>query len=350
MNSLLLHLLGARAAEAAEGATFWMPPQASTIAADSDFVFYFIYWTCVVFFAIMMGAIGYFVLAYRQKSENDKVPLMKGSHTLEIGWSLIPAVFMAAMFWMGFEVWVDLAVPPADSMEVRVTGQKWAWTYSYKHDGKIVKVAGDDAECKKEIGDPTRDIECNAPLRVPAGKPVKLVMNSIDVLHSFYIPDFRVKKDVVPGRYTVLWFEAPEPGEHNVFCTEYCGDKHGYMYSKVIVMPPAEFDAWLSSEASNVVDGPRPGDKIFAQEGCTGCHSIDGTPGVGPSLKGLYGKQEELADGSTVLADDNYIRESILVPGAKVVKGYAPSMPPFQGRLSDDEVSNLIDYIKTLGE
>ena len=210
--------------------------------------------------------------------------------------------------------------------------------------------AGADAECMKKVTDPTRDIECNKPLRVPAGKPVKLVMNSIDVLHSFYVPAFRVKKDVVPGRYTVLWFEAPEPGEHNIFCTEYCGDKHGYMYSKVIVMPPAEFDAWIQKRADETVDGPRPGDQIFAQEGCTGCHTTDGSPSVGPSMKGLYGKTEKLADGSSVQVDDNYLRESILVPGAKVVEGFAPTMPPFQGRLSDEEVSNLIDYIKTLAE
>jgi cytochrome c oxidase subunit 2 len=350
MNSLLLPLWGSQAAEAAEGASFWMPPQASTIAADSDFVFYFIYWVCVICFVIMMGALGYFVLLYRQKTETDTVPLIKGSHALEIGWSIIPTIFMAVMFWYGFQLWIDLAVPPADSMEVRVTGQKWVWSYSYSHNGKVIKEAGVDAECMDRIKDPTRDIECNTPLRVPAGKPIKLVMNSIDVLHSFYVPDFRVKKDVVPGRYTVLWFEAPEPGEHNVFCTEYCGDRHGYMYSKVIVMPPDEFDAWLQMRWDETTEGPRTGEMVYQQEGCAGCHSIDGAPGVGPSFKGLYGRMEKLADGSSVMVDDNYLRESILVPGAKVVAGFAPSMPPFQGRLSDEEVANTIDYIKTLAD
>jgi cytochrome c oxidase subunit 2 len=159
-----------------------------------------------------------------------------------------------------------------------------------------------------------------------------------------------VKKDVVPGRYTVLWFEAPEPGEHNVFCTEYCGDRHGYMYSKVIVMPPDEFDAWLQMRWDETTEGPRTGEMVYQQEGCAGCHSIDGAPGVGPSFKGLYGRMEKLADGSSVMVDDNYLRESILVPGAKVVAGFAPSMPPFQGRLSDEEVANTIDYIKTLAD
>lgn len=349
-NSLLLHLLGARGAQAAEGATFWMPPQASTYAADTDFVFYFIYWVCVVFFIIMMAAVGYFVLAHRQKGPDDTVPDIKGSHALEIGWSVVPGVFMLAMFWYGFQVWIDQAVPPADAMEVRVTAQKWQWSYTYRHDGKSIQVGGPDAECMKRITDPTRDIECNAPLRVPAGKPVKLIMNSVDVLHSFFVPDFRTKKDVVPGRYTLAWFEAPEVGEHTIFCTEYCGDRHGYMYSKVIVMPPAEFDAWLQKEADATPVGTLPGDKLFAMKGCAGCHSIDGSKMVGPTLKGKFGTMETLEGGEQVKIDENYVRESILVPAAKIVAGYPASMPSFQGQLSDEEVGNLIDYIKTLSE
>lgn len=350
MNTLWLHLLGAGGAQAADGGSFWMPPQASTYAADTDFVFYFIYYTCVVFFVIMMAAVAYFVAAHRQKGPDDRVPDIKGSHALEIGWSVIPGVFMIAMFWFGFQVWIDQAVPPADAMEVRVTAQKWQWSYTYRHKGKSILVGGPDAECMKRVTDPTRDVECNQPLRVPAGKPVKLIMNSTDVLHSFYVPDFRTKKDVVPGRYTMVWFEAPEPGEHNIFCTEYCGDRHGYMYSKVIVMPEAEFNAWIDEEAANAVEGALPGDKLFAMKGCAGCHSIDGTKGVGPSLKGLYGKMENLEGGEQVKADENYIRESILVPAAKIVAGYPPAMPSFQGQLSDEEVGNLIDYIKTLSE
>jgi cytochrome c oxidase subunit 2 len=148
----------------------------------------------------------------------------------------------------------------------------------------------------------------------------------------------------------MVWFEAPEPGEHNIFCTEYCGDRHGYMYSKVIVMPEAEFNAWIDQEADNAVEGALPGDKLFAMKGCAGCHSIDGTKGVGPSLKGVYGKMENLEGGEQVKADENYLRESILVPAAKIVAGYPPAMPSFQGQLSDEEVGNLIDYIKTLSE
>jgi cytochrome c oxidase subunit 2 len=263
---------------------------------------------------------------------------------------VIPGIFMLAMFWYGFDIWIQQAVPPADSLEVRVTAQKWQWSYSYRHDGKTVTVGGPDAECMKRITDPTRDVECNAPLRVPAGRPVKLIMNSVDVLHSFYVPDFRVKKDVVPGRYSVVWFEAPEAGEHTIFCTEYCGDRHGYMYSKTIVMPPDEFEDWLQAEADATPVGTASGDKLFAMKGCAGCHSIDGSRLVGPSLKGLYGRDENLEGGMTVKADDNYIRESILVPAAKIVAGYPPTMPSFQGQLTDEEVSNLIDYIKTLSE
>ncbi len=351
MNSLLLHLLAAPSAQAAEGATFWLPPQASTYAGDTDFVFYFIYWTCVFFFIVMMGAVGYFVLSYRQKSEGEKVPDIKGSHALELGWATVPGVFLVAMFYLGFEGWVNQAVPPKDAYEIRVTAQKWNWSFTYLKDGKAVTKGGQDSECMKAVDSPRRDVECNEPLRIPAGKPVKLVMNSIDVLHSFYVPDFRIKKDVVPGRYTVVWFEAPEVGPHDIFCTEYCGDKHGYMYSRVEVLEPAKFDAWLKEEADKLGEGGLPPAKeFFAQKGCPACHSVDGANGVGPTLKGKYGTMEKLADGSEVKIDDEYLRESILNPTAKIVAGYPPAMPSFQGQLKEAEVNHLIDYIKTLAE
>jgi cytochrome c oxidase subunit II len=172
----------------------------------------------------------------------------------------------------------------------------------------------------------------------------------VDVLHSFYIPDFRTKKDAVPSRYTSLWFEAKWPGEFQVYCTEYCGDDHSRMTSKVVAMEPAAFREWVADKknASANLTPLEKGQQLFATQGCAGCHSIDGSALIGPSLKGKYGAQESLADGSSVLVDDNYVRESILEPNAKIVAGFAGQMPPYQGRLQDDEISALIDYIKTL--
>lgn len=356
--TMLLPLMTASAARA-EGGTFWMPKAASTYAQDVDDVFYFIYYTDAVFFAVLMAAMILMAVKYRRKAEGESTPVIKGNHTLELAWSVFPTFLLVAMFWLGFKGWMNMAVPPADAMEVRVIGQKWNWTYQYPAaniggvDYPSFEVAGADAACMERVADPTRDIECNAALVVPAGKPVKLVMNSRDVLHSFFVPDFRMKRDVIPGRYTQQWFEAPEVGEHNVFCTEYCGDRHGYMYSKVEVKSPADFEAWKLEQhkkaaASGLVSGAELGAQLFASKGCAGCHKIDGTKLVGPWLNGKFGAQEQLADGSTVTIDEGYLRESILVPGAKIVAGYPPSMPPYQGQLDDRQVEGLIEYIKSL--
>lgn len=247
--TMLLPLITAGAARA-EGGTFWMPKASSTYAAEVDDVFYFIYYTDAVFFVVLMAAMILMAIKYRRKAEGEVTPVIKGNHTLELAWSVLPTFLLVAMFWLGFKGWINMSVPPADSMEVRVIGQKWNWTYQYPAaniggvDYPSFEVAGADAACMERVADPSRDIECNAALVVPAGKPVKLVMNSRDVLHSFFVPDFRMKRDVIPGRYTQQWFEAPEVGEHNIFCTEYCGDRHGYMYSKVKVLAQADYDAW----------------------------------------------------------------------------------------------------------
>lgn len=350
----LLPTLWAGAARAADEGTFWMPPAASTFAKDVDFVFYYIYFIDVACFVVMMAAMIYFAIKYKQRGPNDTTPNIKGSHALEIGWSVLPGVLMVGMFWFGFQGWMDMAVPPADAMEVRVIGQKWNWTYQYSFGGKSFEVAGDDQACMDAGGEnPEKYNDCSAPLVVPAGQAVKLVMNSRDVLHSFYVPDFRVKKDVVPGRYTVAWFEAPEPGVHKVFCTEYCGDKHGYMYSRVQVLPQAEFDAWkdaqlAKAEAEGALTGAALGEKLYASKGCAGCHKINGERLVGPPLNGLFGREEQLEGGATAMVDEAYLRESILVPAAKIVAGYPPAMTPYQGLLSEAEVEGLVEYIKTL--
>ncbi|MCP4805423.1 MAG: cytochrome c oxidase subunit II [Proteobacteria bacterium] len=322
--SVLLALL--TAAHAAKGATFWMPPQASTLAPDLDWVFYFIYWVNVFFFVVLIGATALFTVQYRQRSAHDRTHPTKGSHSLEFIWAVIPTLLAIAMFVTGFKVYIDSSIPPADSMDVRVIAQKWSWYYEYPEHG---------------VGSET--------LIVPADTNVRLTMSSKDVLHSFFVPDFRVKKDVVPNRYTVLWFNAPEPGDHIIYCTEFCGDGHSVMQSEVEVIEPAAFDAWVASEKNKgPLVGAALGEDLFTKKACGSCHSTDGTPQIGPPLNGIYGKNETMEDGSTALVDDNYIRESLFAPGAKIVKGYAPVMTPFQGQLTDEEVNGLIDYIKSL--
>ena len=328
--SLLLPLLGVGEAAAGQGKTFWMPPQASTLAPDVDKVFYFIYWVDIAFFVLMMGAVIFFAIKYKQKKEGEKTSANKGSHSLELVWAVVPTILSVVMFVTGFRVYVESVIPPADSYDVRVVAQKWSWAFEY----------------------PSEGIEATE-LVVPADTNVRLTMNSKDVLHSFFVPDFRVKKDVVPGRYSVVWFNAPEPGEHHIFCTEYCGDGHSVMLNTVKVLPQDEYDAWLASqkavaEAEGDLTGVALGESLFAKKACVGCHAIDGTKLVGPPMNGLLGRTEELADGSTIVADDDYIRESILAPTTKVVAGYAPSMPPFEGQLSETEINALIDYIKSL--
>jgi len=272
------------------------------------------------------------------------------------------------MFVLGFKGYMKLTVPPADAMNVRVYAQKWQWTYEY----------------------PDLGIKNQSVLVVPQGTPVRLTMSSKDVLHSFYVPDFRIKKDVVPNRYSVVWFQVDEihegdtnrgnmpvavanakglsgdgvlgdadgdnytdglgPGEHQVFCTEYCGTDHSRMYSRVQVVTPEAFEAWAEEQAKppDCETAAECGEITYQQVGCAGCHSTDGTRLVGPTFKGVWGSEERLDDGSTVTVDDNYVRESIEIPGAKIVSGYAPQMPSYQGQLSEEEMGNIIEFIKSL--
>jgi cytochrome c oxidase subunit 2 len=207
----------------------------------------------------------------------------------------------------------------------------------------------------------------NNELHVPIGQPVKLIMTSQDVIHSFYIPAFRVKQDVLPGRYTVMWFQATKPGEYHLFCAEYCGTEHSLMIGRVVALPLADYERWLATPGPVIlpdgsIDTGRPtvvanpgdpmaaaGAQLFTKLGCAGCHAMTGG-GVGPSLKGLYGATQKLNDGSTVTADENYLRESILNPNAKIVAGYAPVMPSYQGQISEDQLNQLIAYIKSLAD
>ncbi len=313
--------------KAAKSGAGYMGEQASTFAASTDQVFDVILWGSVVAFVIIIGATVLFMVKYRRRSSNQKTSPIEGNHRLEIAWTIVPAVFFVVIFVMGFNGWMKMNVPPAGAIEVRVVGQKWSWSFSY----------------------PKLNVDGTAHLVVPENRPVKLIMSSEDVLHSFYIPAFRIKRDVLPNRYTVLWFEANKRGEYDIFCTEYCGDGHSRMIGRVKVVSAKAFQKWIDDGGGMGGSPLEIGKKLFAAKGCVGCHSTNadrkGLPG--PPLGKAYGKMEQLADGSKVKIDDNYIRESILKPNAKVVKGYQPVMPTFAGQLKEKQINALITYIKS---
>lgn len=319
---------------------FWFPSQASKNASSVDELFYFIFYVSLFAFIAIVLATAIFAVKYRRgKVGMNPEESPHHSTSIEIVWSVIPAALMVAMFWYGFKGYVEARSVPADAYEIQVKAKKWDWKYVYPEG---VESWG---------GNP--DIEDGGEgLVVPVGKPVSIRLESADVLHSFYVPEFRVKMDAVPGRYTYLWFEATEVGTYPLYCTEYCGTKHSRMLGKVVVKSEEDFQTWLKAQEVDLATMPpiEAGQMVWQKNGCAACHSIEGVAGVGPALNGVYGKTETLLDGSTVSVDDNYLRESILDPNAKVVEGYAPAMPAFAGILSDDEISYLIAYIKSLNE
>jgi len=320
--------------------SFWMPPEASVTTEFVDPVFYYILGLTTFFFVAIVVVGAYFAFRYRKRSDNDRTHPSAGSHKLEAVLAIIPTLLMFTIFWFGFQGYMNLAVPPGDAMEIRTVGQKWFWTFEYDNGAKLN--TGKDAAAAYAEEYPDRPLG----LVVPVGQTVKLIGTSRDVLHSMYIPAFRVKKDVMPNRYTTIWFEATKTGTFDFFCTEYCGKDHSRMITKVTVLEREAFDKWLEEE-KEISAKPIPGDQLFANGGCAACHSLAGEAGTGPALNGIFGKDEAMADGSTIKVDENYLRESIVNPTAKVVKGFAPVMPPFAGTFSDAELDRLVDYIKS---
>jgi cytochrome c oxidase subunit 2 len=308
---------------------FWMPLDASVTVRAVDWLYDFLYWMSVISSVIILGAMAYFCVKYRAKSRKaNEVPEKSADHStaLEIAWSILPMFVVVAIFVWGFQGFVDLRTPPKGAMEIRATGQKWKWLFNYP-------------------GGMTDDT-----LHVPIDRPVRMVINSVDVLHSLFIPNFRVKMDAVPGRYTELWFQATKTGEFPVFCAEYCGTSHSDMMTRVVVHPPGGYEKWIESQSAEMLKLPpvELGKLLYEKQGCATCHTVDGSPKIGPTWKGTFGKQEQLADGSSVTVDENYIRESIVDPNAKIVQGFVPSMPTYQGKLKDKELDGIIAYIKSL--
>ncbi len=247
---------------------------------------------------------------------------IEGSTALEITWSAIPFLVFMVIFGWGALVYFKERTPPRDATEVYVVAKQWMWKLEH-------------AEGQREINE----------LHVPVGRDVKLIMTSQDVIHSFYIPAFRIKQDVLPGRYTVEWFRATKPGVYHLFCAEYCGTQHSGMVGSIVVQDPAQYEAWMNGGSTGPLSAT--GEKEFAELGCATCHRND-SQGRGPNLQGLFGKPVELEDGRRVTADENYLRESILDPGSRRVKGFQPIMPTFQGLVSEEQVNALVAYIKAI--
>lgn len=299
------------------------PEQASTLAAKVDALYFFALALSAFFSLLIAVFIFFFFVKYRRRRAGQVGEATHGSVVLEIVWSIVPLLISMVLFGWGAHVFLLQMTPPADAVEYFATAKQWMWKFQH----------------------PTGQREINA-LHVPVGQKITMTMTSEDVIHSFYVPAFRVKQDVVPGRYTQLWFEATKPGTYHLFCTEYCGAEHSQMIGWVTVMEPAEYQAWLGG--GGPVQSPQmAGKALFERHICNTCHYPDGS-GRGPSLVGIVGQPVTFADGASRLRDDDYLRESILRPASHVVAGYLQIMPTFQGQISEAGVLQLIAYIKSL--
>lgn len=305
----------------------WMTPEvASTIAEKVDTISYFILLVSVFFFFLIFIAMIVFIVKYRRIGDSKATSQVDHNLRLEIVWTVIPTILLMIMFVWGFHVYLEMSVPPKDAIEIRVTGQKWFWTFDY-------------ANGASSPGE----------LVVPVNTPIKTLISSKDVIHSMYVPAFRIKMDALPNRYTVTWFEATKIGEYPLYCTEFCGTQHSGMRAKVRVVSKEDYLAWVD-QASSGGEGVTPeayGEVLYKKYACSTCHSLDGSKITGPTWQGIWGRKENTSKGQVVV-DENYVRESILVPTAKIVEGYQPVMPSYQGILKDKDIDALIAYMKTL--
>lgn len=289
-----------------------------------DALYFFIVSVSVFFFLLVIFLVAFFAIRYRRRREDERPEQIHGSLKLEILWTVIPFILAMAMFSWGAVLYFDMFTPPAEGMNIYVVGKQWMWKIQHP-------------EGNREINE----------LHVPVGTPVRLIMTSEDVIHSFYIPAFRMKMDVLPGRYTTGWFEATKPGKYHLFCAEYCGTKHSEMTGSVYAMEPVDYQDWLERESAGTLSMAQAGEQLYNQLGCGTCHAQEENP-RGPSLLGLYGGAVELMTGEAITADDSYIRESILEPAAKLVAGYGPLMPTYKGQVDEEGLLRLVSYIKTL--
>jgi cytochrome c oxidase subunit 2 len=299
------------------------PEQASTVSGEVDALYTYLVAITLFFSVLVTVVIFYFAVKYRRRSPNELPRPIAGSVKLETMWTVIPFLIAMTIFVWGTSLYFKLYRPPKDAIEVFVVGKQWMWKFQH-------------TEGQREINE----------LHVPVGAKVKLTMTTEDVIHSFAVPAFRIRSDVVPGRYTYAWFEATKTGRYALYCTEFCGTNHSGMTGWVEVMEPTAYQAWLSGGGS---DSPAAqGEKLFQSLGCATCHRMD-TQGRGPVLTGIFGKPQRLQNGQDVTVDEAYIRESIVNPTAKVVEGFQPIMPAYQGQVSEEQLLQLIAYIRSLG-
>ncbi|MEX2260808.1 MAG: cytochrome c oxidase subunit II [Bryobacteraceae bacterium] len=300
------------------------PDQASTFASEVDALYLFLVALTVFFSVLIAGTILYFAIKYRRRSEDERPPTIEGGLALEFTWTIVPFLIAMFIFGWGAQVYFRQFRAPDDATEVWVVGKQWMW--------KVQHLGG-----QREINE----------LHVPVGRAVKLIMTSEDVIHDFYVPAFRTKRDVLPNRYSTLWFRPTRTGVFHLFCAEYCGTKHSGMVGSVYVMEPADYQQWLTggrAEGSLSEQGAR----LFQDLACDNCHREDGR-GRGPRLEGVFGTTVLLDNGQRVTADETYLRESILNPGAKIVSGHQNIMPTFQGLVTEEDLIRLVEYIKSIG-
>ncbi len=309
-------------------------PQASTIAQNIDALYRFIFGAAFLSFGIIVSGMIFFIFRYRRRSQDSdkKTPYITGHLPTEFSVAGVLLILVMVIFLWGWIDYRKIIRSPDDALEINVVGKQWLWDIWYTNGRQLTNE-----------------------LVVPKDRPVKLLMSSQDVIHSFFIPAFRLKQDVLPGRYTTLWFQATESGEHQALCAEYCGTAHSQMLAKVKVLEPAEFESWQAAwkplEAKKPKEGVSLldlGQELFTKKGCNACHTVTDQKLIGPGMKGIFGKTSELADGTKVKVDENYIRESLMDPQVKLAKGYPPVMPTFRGTLTDDEVNALVVYLKSL--
>ncbi|HJT66972.1 MAG TPA: cytochrome c oxidase subunit II [Pyrinomonadaceae bacterium] len=301
-----------------------VPESASTFSWKVDALYFYLSGVTLFFTLLISTVLIFFVIRYRRRTPYEIPRPIAGSHKLETLWTVIPFLIAMTMFGWGARLYFEQYKPPQNAIEIYVVGKQWMW--------KLQHATG-----QREINE----------LHVPVGRKIKLIMTSEDVIHDFFVPAFRTKADVVPGRYTTIWFEATKPGKYHLLCAEYCGMNHSGMTGSVYVMEPREFDNWLSGNAGNASPAAA-GQQLFQTLGCASCHGANGEGGRGPTLAGLIGRQTPLEGGQSVKPDEAYIRESILNPQAKIVAGFPPIMPTFQGQVSEDQLVQLVAFIKSL--
>ena len=301
----------------------FIPESASTYSGDVDALYFYISGVTVFFTLLISLVIIFFVVRYRRRDPSEIPRPIEGSTKLETLWSVIPLLIAMTIFVWSAKVYYTQYRPPKNAIEVYVVGKQWMWKFQH-------------ATGQREINE----------LHVPVGRKIKLIMATEDVIHDLFIPAFRIKTDVVPGRYTTLWFEATKPGRYHLFCAEYCGMNHSGMGGWVVVMEPTEYENWLSGNA-NQMSPAAAGQQMFESLGCASCHGANAEGGRGPALLGLFGSNVTLSNGQT-MADEAYIRESILNPQAKIVTGFGPIMPSFQGQVNEEQLLQLVAYMKSL--